>query len=304
MKNRNYFIDNSKAILIFLVVLGHLLEFNVNSKTYFILLVIYSFHIPIFVYFSGYLAKYNTTKILKNIVIPYVSIQLFSFLFYNLFEPTNFYLVSGYHSLWYMISLAFWYLMIPFLDKCNNPKLVILLSFLVALLIGYDTSAGTIGSISRTIVFFPFFVLGFYSKKFNYFKNINSIRNKIFSLIFILIIIVILFVFRDKINVEWFYGSFNYFDLNYNPIIRICIYIIALLWLLFFKLFIPSKKSIISKIGKNSLSVYLLHYLIVYLIVNYGILYLGNHPTINSFIISIVLSYFLSSNFIIKIFKK
>lgn len=304
MKKRSYLIDNAKAILIFLVVLGHLLEFNVNSKTYLILLVIYSFHIPIFVYFSGYLAKYNTTKILRNIVLPYVGIQLFSFIFYNLFEPTNFYLVSGYHSLWYMISLTIWYLMVPFLDKCTHPKLVILLSFFVGLLIGFDKSAGTIGSISRTVVFFPFFVLGFYSKKFNYFKNIKNLKNQIFSLFSVLIILSILFIFREKINVEWFYGSFNYYDLNYNPIIRLCIYIIAIIWLFFFKLFIPNTKNIISKIGKNSLSVYLLHYLIVYLIVNSSIFYIGNHPTINSFIISILLVYILSRDFVIKIFKK
>lgn len=304
MKNRVFSIDNSKAILIFLVVLGHFLEFNINSKTNFILLIIYSFHIPIFVYFSGYLAKYDTTKILKKIVLPYIGIQLFSFVFYNLFEPTNFYLISGYHSLWYMISLTVWYLMIPFFDKCSHPKLLILFSFFVALLVGYDVSAGTIGSISRTIVFFPFFVLGFYSKKFNYFKNINNVRNKIFSLLTILIVITILYIFKDKINIQWFYGSFNYNDLNYTPLIRLVIYIVAMLWLFFFKLFVPNRKLIISKIGENSLSVYLLHYLIVYIIVKTRFLYIGNHPTINSFIITILLTFILSRDFIIKIFKK
>ena len=58
MASRNYRIDNMKAVLIILVVIGHFLlpvsstRFTTNSQY-----LIYSFHMPAFVFLSGYLAK-------------------------------------------------------------------------------------------------------------------------------------------------------------------------------------------------------------------------------------------------------
>ena len=120
---RNFMIDNTKGILIFLVVLGHFLEFNVTSRTSVILNFIYSFHMPVFVFLSGYLAKYNSKKMIKKILLPYVIFQIIAFLFYNFFDPTKFTLIAPYHSLWYMFALFFWYMLIPFLDNVKFPNL-------------------------------------------------------------------------------------------------------------------------------------------------------------------------------------
>ena len=56
MKERDYGFDNSKLILIILVVFAHLLE--ISTKNYGakcdIYRVIYSFHMPAFVFLTGY----------------------------------------------------------------------------------------------------------------------------------------------------------------------------------------------------------------------------------------------------------
>lgn len=301
---RNYMIDNTKGLLIFLVVLGHFLEFNVTSKTSIILNFIYSFHMPVFVFFSGYLAKYNPEKMVKKILFPYVIFQIIAFLFYNLFTVTNFTLIAPYHSLWYMFALFFWYMIIPLIDKIKHPKFALLIFVFVGLLIGFDSYATTIFSASRIFVLLPFFAFGYFVKKYNWNLKINNNILKC-MLIFILIVINILLIeFRNEIIVQWFYGYAGYSQLQFNACIRFLIYFIAFLWIIFFINFIPNKVTLLSKIGKNSLCVYLPHYMIVYAINYFGFLKINNHPTINCFIYAILLTFLLSRDFIKNMFVK
>ena len=304
IENRNFKIDNCKAILIFLVVFGHLLEFNITPFNNYILLVIYSFHMPLFVFFSGMLAKYDKGKIVNNIVVPYMSIQLISYIFYNFFQPTDFSLVIGYTSLWYLISLFSWYMLIPFFEKCKHPRVLILIAFLVGLIIGYDKNAISIFSLSRTIVFFPFFLLGFFSKKANFKPLSSKTLYKICMFFLAILIAVFIFIFRNTINVMWAYGSHYYSFLEYNAMIRLIIYIIAVLWLFIFNALIPNIKCFISKIGKNTISIYLFHYFIVYSIFKCSFFENIKHTTIICAVLACIITIILSFDFLTKIFRK
>lgn len=301
---RNFMIDNTKGILIFLVVLGHFLEFNVTSKTGVILNVIYSFHMPVFVFLSGYLAKYDSKKMFKKILLPYVVFQIIAFLFYNLFEPTKFTLVAPYHSLWYMLALFFWYMLIPFLDNVKFPKIALMLFLLLGLLIGFDIHATTILSVSRIFVFLPFFALGYFVKKYNWDFKFHNTGLKCMLVLVLVIINILMFKYRNEIVVQWFYGYAGYEQLYFNPGIRFLIYAVAFLWILFFINFIPNKITFLSKIGRNSLCVYLPHYMIVYAINYFGLLKINNHPTVMCFIYAAFLTFILSRDFIKKLFTK
>ncbi len=60
LKERDYFFDNARAILILFIVLGHMLQpyTSIGDKYLSALyLVIYSFHMPTFLFISGYFAK-------------------------------------------------------------------------------------------------------------------------------------------------------------------------------------------------------------------------------------------------------
>lgn len=58
MKERNYLFDNLKFLLIVLVVFGHSLEEISLAQDYAIIRAwIYSFHMPAFVFISGYFSK-------------------------------------------------------------------------------------------------------------------------------------------------------------------------------------------------------------------------------------------------------
>ena len=72
---RDYSFDNMKVLLITLVVFGHALEeFGTTGKLGLIRAVIYSFHMPLFIFISGYFSKSDAKpeKLLKTTIIPFI----------------------------------------------------------------------------------------------------------------------------------------------------------------------------------------------------------------------------------------
>ena len=62
-KSRDYLFDNYKAFLVVLVVLGHFIEpcYRNNSALYTLKWFIFSFHMPAFIFISGYSKKRAST---------------------------------------------------------------------------------------------------------------------------------------------------------------------------------------------------------------------------------------------------
>ena len=59
--------DNLKGILIIMVVLGHLTELLLKSgEGGIVYRLIYAFHMPAFIFISGYFAKSDFKKIIKS----------------------------------------------------------------------------------------------------------------------------------------------------------------------------------------------------------------------------------------------
>jgi len=64
-KERDYLFDNIKGLLILLVVFGHMIEsfaFKKSTSINVMYYAIYTFHMPIFIFISGYFSK----KIIKE----------------------------------------------------------------------------------------------------------------------------------------------------------------------------------------------------------------------------------------------
>ena len=122
-KERDYFFDNLKAVLIFLVVLGHfLLPIHGESVLVVVKRLIYVFHMPLFVFVSGYFAKkiykngqYNFKKILyliKAYIIFVIAIQIvYALCGFRDFSEINFFSQSG--APWYLFAMIVWYITIP-----------------------------------------------------------------------------------------------------------------------------------------------------------------------------------------------
>ena len=299
--------DNYKGILIFLVVFGHFLYHYYlkfpKSLMNKIVIFIYSFHMPAFVFCSGYFSKSNNSKSKKSIskfIIQYIVFDSFLMLYYyyinndypNIFLPKL--------SYWYLLSLSFWRMIIPFLE---NENFLIFKSFFFALIIGYSPNCSTNNlSFRRTFAFFPFFVLGYYFKDEDFKKIMNFIQKiKIIVILFLFLFSYILFYLLIKHKISFTENSLLMFKYRYNKEIikRIQLFIIALImsFLLLFSL--PNKKiPIITMIGRNSLYIYLFHIVFTLLFRRYfGLKINLNKLILYSFILTIIITLVFGNNY-------
>ena len=299
--NREYKYDNIKFILIFLVLFAHIIESV--EKFDGLYLIIYSFHIPVFVFVSGYFAKGNKKSIIKSIII-YIIFETLYFLIYKfvLHEQITLNYFQPIWILWYIFALAIWNCLIFFIKKLNltikKVYIMIVITFLLSLICGYIDEFGYYLSLSRIIAFFPFFLLGYFSKNTNIKivkKDDKNIRKYIVYLC-IAIICIFYFISLSYIDKIWFYNSYSYANGGYSIIFRFFLSLFSLCMIFIFNNYVSSKKMLISYIGKNTLFIYLFHGIIIKLLNPY----INNVLETNNVIISCVIAIIYTITMIIR----
>lgn len=271
--NKKHFIDNIKVILIFLVVFGHLIERYIgNSHTLMSIYVfIYIFHMPLFIYISGYLSKnVNKSKkiFIKNLLIPYIFLNILWYILVYIYTgEINLPIIYPGWTLWFLLSLFFWRISLKYLIKI---KYILPISFILGILIGCIPN-GSILSFSRTIVFLPFFLLGYYTDT----EKIEYIFNKVnigICILGILVFVIISFFIANKniLDYRFLYGSYSYKELGISVymgiIYRILLYFSSILLSLFVAYIIPTNKIFFTHIGKSTMYIYVFHIYLVLLI--------------------------------------
>lgn len=269
-KPRDHYFDNAKFILIFLVVFGHLLQTFVAeyASVRVLYIFIYTFHMPAFILISGYFAKGfkkpgYLMRTMKKLILPYVFFQLiYSIFYYYLLGQSSISLtlLDPEWSLWFLLSLFFWNILLYGFAKLK-PGLSISIAVTIGLLAGYFDMIDGYLSLSRTFVFFPFFLVGFFMQK-EHFKWLQTRMARILGSL-IMLAILIFIISSPDLNENWFLGSKpygNFVDVKtFGLVIRGIIYFISFLSIASFLTFVPKKRLFFTKWGKNTLYVYLLH---------------------------------------------
>ena len=268
---REYFVDNLRFILIFLAVLGHLLTIaSPFAGSKFLYKIIYSFHMPAFVFIFGYYAKFNIKHIVFHWIVPYLCFQTFLFTFYRIVLglETNLQYTTPYWSLWFLLTGAISQFLLPLIQINNKKKqlLILVISVCVALLIGYVDFIGKFLSLSRIFVFFPWFLLGVYLRVnggFASFFASKNITKKWFVCSLIGCLLSVFFMYKYNIADKMLYGSHPY-SVSGQPIwVRGILMIIIFSWIVLLctatKLIANRRIPFITYIGQCTLAIYLLH---------------------------------------------
>jgi len=286
-RNRIYLFDNVKAMLIFLVVLGHMLEIIVSRRGELLYSFIYLFHMPLFVFCSGYFANFRPKRFFFNYAGLYVLFQLFYILFARFalgvhWMPIQF--STPYWIMWYLMALIAWTLILPLLDAVTIDKpaaiIAICASFALGIAAGFDSMIGYYLSLSRIVYFFPFFVLGFCIRKHFDPDKMNAwLKNNIvrcFSGAVTIAIAVWIFTGNPINDPRWLWGSSSYEHLaytGYNVVVRILLYAAALFISVFCIAVLPKRKLFFTTIGTRTLQVFLFHGFIIQLLRHNNIIY-------------------------------
>lgn len=275
-KSRNYFLDNYKSFLIILVVIGHFIDPCYTNNLFLTILkwFIFSFHMPAFIFISGYFSKkdMDMEKLLQKLVIPYF---VFEFLYYFLYvfvihKETGFYFNRPKFSLWYLMALFFWRIATPFIKKLPGH---LILTIIGGLLIGF-TQLGNFFSIPRTLFFYPFFLAGYHFQE-NWFDTVRKYW-KGFTAGLAAIACLLggwVLLTGHELTPFIFYGRYSYADMGLDNgtglVIRLACYGISFLALFAIIPLIPRVKRFYSILGVRTMSIYLFHGL-VYSILKYN----------------------------------
>lgn len=293
---RDLSIDTLKGFLILLVILGHLIG-SLRFSWPGVWNLIYTFHMPLFVLISGYFSRRDIINV-KNIIKPLLVFQFISIVILiilgNKFSIS--YFLIPHWTLWYLLSLIFWKLILQYTPKklINNPYVYLGITILASLTIGIFLPYGRVLSIQRTISFLPFFLMGYYFKTG---KIKQKICNNYISIILFAIVSLICLIGIYPNNASVLLRGadpYTIYDLPAKVLILICTMVcIYSLWN------IKREVSWLAKIGRNSLMYYLYHGLIIEFILV---------PIVNYFSLSTniwsISTYFIFIIFIIQIMNR
>ena len=248
---RNAFFDNAKLVLIFLVVFGHMIQpFSDGSSGINTLYMwIYTFHMPAFIFLAGFFAKGSGNKayivnLAKKLLVPYLIFQLLYTVFYfyigkngwqtGVFEP--------HWSLWFLCSLFGWHILLALFKKIP-AWFSVSLAVLIGLLVGYFGEIGHTFSLSRTFVFFPFFLLGYWVTE----GQVMWLKRKSVKIVSLIVLLVVgtAIYFAPDFNSGWLLASKSYGDLGmptFGGLARFLVYVTSAIMAMSVLAWIPTKE--------------------------------------------------------------
>lgn len=271
--------DNIRYILLFNVIAEHMLtQTDITYNWLVTVIVCWSRMItmPGFCFISGYFSKKGDKcyqSAIFDFLIPYIIFNGLFVLCYgssapNLFTPTFAY--------WYMMCMFAWKLVTKALQQI---KYILPLSILVALLVGGLDDVGHFMSLSRTIGFLPFYLVGMKMSR----EDVRKLEN-LPKIPVLLVTLVVLGVWgwlnvKGVFHIDFYYywmpynGSDNplcvYHDYGFlkGVILRALGYIISGIQIIFLFVFVPDKSLPVMRDGGTRTMVpYLLHtYIIMFM---------------------------------------
>ncbi len=264
---RDYLFDNCKVFLIFLVVAGHFVGPGASDNTFLLLLkwVIVSFHMPAFIFISGYFSKKEMPLLVtvKKLALPYLIYEVIYYLWYVLVlhKSTQLALLKPKFTLWYLMALFFWRVITPYVKKLPFH---FVLALFAGILIGFSGMEDNFLTIPRALVFYPFYLAGTYLDR----ERITRLRTqkmKILAAVIVSAISLILCLMGWKriTTMLIFYGRYSYETMHQTMITgvlwRIFMYVIGFLMTYALLILMTEKKLSISYIGTRTMAIYLFH---------------------------------------------
>lgn len=248
---------NLKLLLIFLVIYGHLIEPGIwQSK---VLMTqykwIYLFHMPLFCFLSGLFL--NDSKTCGHQCVRMLALYIFLqtlavFLGNGKVKP-----LTPYWHLWYLLSYSMWAAIgwIWYRFCRGKGKIIILLcSILVGCLAGLSPDIGRKHSLSRTLVFLPFFWMGLiWDPQFPWHKL------RLVALVALGIVYALMEHWGNQISAVFLYQAAPYGKMENGVQLRLVCYLLGALLCLFLLSFTPTMRFPFTRAGADTMPAYLIH---------------------------------------------
>jgi len=275
LRQRDPYLDNAKGILIILVVVGHLLEGVSLGSADALYKWIYLFHMPAFVFISGYLSRSfrgtprQSMNLVTTLLIPYVIMQVLMTLEQvaqghpfdlNLFAPT--------FASWYVFALAVWRLSVPVLRVIPQSIAVCIVVSIVSVT---DRGLGLEFSGARLLAFLPFFAAGLMltPQRMAAFRDMtNRLWVKVFAAAVMIMMLGAVYLEHDHIVRAWLYmyGKYDVLGLSgiQNIAVRLAVLAAASVMITAFLVLVPRRSGPFTALGRTTIYIYVLQTVIIF----------------------------------------
>lgn len=270
-KERIWYWDNVKFLMILSVVVGHFVEGICGLGRMDLLplkMFIYSFHMPIFIFIFGVFhnQKNFERKALFYLIAGYLfkAFSYFSTLVINGRATFKLFYDSG--ATWFLFVLL-WYTVLSKLLEKVDKRLVLVVSFTISLFTGYFKAIGDFLCISRMLVFFPYFWLGTMINRDSFLQMIGKIRKYLWIPAACLLTawLVLCFCKQDELNVLLHLltgrNPFSKATEGMGSLYRLLTTAVTVIVSMAIFIVVPEKKiPIVSYMGRNTINVYFWQY--------------------------------------------
>ncbi|MFV9425047.1 acyltransferase family protein [Microbacterium sp. S1037] len=282
-KTRTPFWDNARFAAIVLVVFGHAIQrltYDSDAAEALYLLV-YAFHMPLFALVAGYFSssaepsRARMARLFTDLIAPYLIFEtLWTITQFLVTGRTNLDPAQPSWTLWFLLALALFRLVLPYLALLRAP---VVWALAISVVAGYLPSIDSTFSMSRLLGLLPFFTLGWWLREHDVVARAGLLATRpvwlrvaagavlagagVLALVFV-------DTWRDVRLGTWFFFVDPYVDLDapqwWAGGIRLAIIALALILMTAFLLLVPRGETRWTHLGRHTMYVYLLHTFVLY----------------------------------------
>ncbi len=282
--------DNARFACIVLVVLGHAVQrLTYDSDLALgLYLLIYAFHMPAFALISGYFSSSDSpsrrrmARVVTDIIVPYLIFETLWTLTKWLVEgQANPNITQPSWTLWFLLALALFRLVLPYLALLRWP---LLWSVVISVVAGYWTNIDSTLSLDRTLGFLPFFTLGWWLAHHDVVARWDLLRRRRWWVRALALAVFaaagfcawrFVDVWRAIDLQRWLFYDSSYADLGgpwWSGLVRLALMALALLLSVALFALVPRGPYWWTHFGQYTMYVYLLHSFVLYPLRETGVL--------------------------------
>lgn len=279
-KSRDPHWDNIRYLSGTLVVFVHMMNTIADREGLrWLYIATWAMRVPVFVLVAGYFSSAGTLsprearRLIESILVPYLAIGLLHTLQRQYMSeggfgegPWTFFTVEPAWGLWFLMSLLFWRAGLPYLAQLRYPLAT---SVVVALAAGYVANIGTTLSLSRTLAFLPFFLLGWKIREGLFAGALRARWSLITAWAVLGTAFAVAWVIRLDVKLNWFrmkgqYGTADPLDAPFAWTVRAAVLLAGMVIALSLVRVVPRQRlPFVTYLGAGGLYIYLLHPLVL-----------------------------------------
>ncbi|MDB1087227.1 hypothetical protein PJ985_06550 [Streptomyces sp. ACA25] len=268
--------DNIRYFSGTLVVVGHAMDqLKDLDGLRWLYVATWAMRVPVFVMVAGYFSSAaavtprEARRLIESIMVPYLLIGFLHTLQMRYWSETGewtFFTVNPAWGLWFLLSLMFWRVLLPYLDRLRHPFTT---SVIVALASGYVQQIDVTFSFARTLTYLPFFLLGWRLGQGLFSDLLRAAWSRYAAMGVLVVCGTASWFLKGSVQLSWLgmrnpYGEGAFWEAPFAWLIRAGLILGGAVVALSFVRLVPRRRlPVITSLGAAGLYIYLLHPLVL-----------------------------------------